>query len=232
MDLHAKRDHQESRTPWESKLPERRLPCTRPTFLEPSLVLGKYAAYCLLAVAAFSVVFLGLIVFVFSPLFIFNNIGRFVFRFVLGSFFPQLLVFNNFSASFLGSFRFVFDGLSFVFNNFSGSFFKKRVFLSHTFSSKLIEPCFQRLTMVLEVRPDYLTLPLHCPINPAILEAIMLAHKSQAKSAFACLPLAGSTPQRVALLRHRGSEPAGAARRYWTGQVVGYPNSRAARRGQ
>jgi hypothetical protein len=65
---------------------------------------------------------------VLRPLFIFNNIGRFVFSFVLGSFLPQLCVFNNFSASFLGSFRFVFGHRSFIFNNLSGSFFKKVFF--------------------------------------------------------------------------------------------------------
>ena len=40
-------------------------------------------------------------------------------------------VFNNFSASFLGSFGFVFGPRSFVFNHFSGSFCKNRYFLSH-----------------------------------------------------------------------------------------------------
>jgi hypothetical protein len=39
-----------------------------------------------------------------SLLCIFNNMARFVFSFVLGSFFPQELIFNNFLASFLGSF--------------------------------------------------------------------------------------------------------------------------------
>jgi len=59
----------------------------------------------------------------FLPSNVFNNIAS--------SFFPQIRVFNNFSASFLGSFRFVFGARYFVFNNFSGSFFKNRVFLSH-----------------------------------------------------------------------------------------------------
>src|SRR5690349_11636089 len=48
-----------------------------------------------------------------------------------GSFFPQLRIFNNFSASFFGSFRFVFGCRSCIFNNFSGSFFKITSFLSH-----------------------------------------------------------------------------------------------------
>jgi hypothetical protein len=39
-----------------------------------------------------------------SLLRIFNNMARFVFSFVLGSFFPQERIFNNFLASFLGSF--------------------------------------------------------------------------------------------------------------------------------
>ncbi len=65
--------------------------------------------------------------FAFWPSFIFNKIGRFVFRFVFGSFFPQLRVFNNFSASFFGSFRFVFWPFLSIFNNFSGSFFKKGI---------------------------------------------------------------------------------------------------------
>ncbi|HXH48460.1 MAG TPA: hypothetical protein VNM47_03730, partial [Terriglobia bacterium] len=45
----------------------------------------------------------------------------------LASFFPQLRVFNNFSASFLGSFGFVFGTFHFVFNNISGSFSKKGI---------------------------------------------------------------------------------------------------------
>jgi len=45
-----------------------------------------------------------------------------------GSFFMHANVFNNFSASFSGSFRFVFGLQSFIFNHFSGSFFKKAFF--------------------------------------------------------------------------------------------------------
>ncbi len=61
---------------------------------------------------------------VFLLFFILNNMARFVFSFVFGSFFPQVLIFSNFSASFSGSFRFAFQARSCVFNNFSGSFFK------------------------------------------------------------------------------------------------------------
>jgi hypothetical protein len=67
--------------------------------------------------------------FVFQPLFIFNNMARFVFSFV----FPQLRIFNNFSALFSGLFRFVFGARFFVISNFSALFFKNRVFLSHAF---------------------------------------------------------------------------------------------------
>jgi len=59
--------------------------------------------------------------------FIFNEIGSFALRFVLGSLFQQLRVFNNFSASLFGSVRFVFQPSSFVFNNLSGSFLKKGI---------------------------------------------------------------------------------------------------------
>jgi len=58
-----------------------------------------------------------------SPLCIFNNIGRFVFRFV----FSTGTLLKDFSASFFGSFRFVFGARSFVFNNLSGLFFKKGI---------------------------------------------------------------------------------------------------------
>ena len=65
---------------------------------------------------------------VFSRSFIFNHIGRFVFRFV----FPQLRVFNNFSASFLGSFSFVFrpDPLLSIASQLR---FSKNVFFCPTF---------------------------------------------------------------------------------------------------
>jgi len=67
---------------------------------------------------------------------VFNNTARFIFQFVFGSLFPQLRIFNNFSASFSGSFRFVFEARSFVFNNLSGSFLKKGIlfcFFSRTY---------------------------------------------------------------------------------------------------
>src|SRR5689334_13766278 len=53
--------------------------------------------------------------------------GPLRFRFVSGSFFPQVRVFNNFSASFSGSFLAIHVALPFVFSNFSGSFFKKGI---------------------------------------------------------------------------------------------------------
>jgi hypothetical protein len=56
----------------------------------------------------------------------FNNMARFVFRFVFGLFFPQERIPNNFSALFSGLFSFVFGCRSCIFNNFSGLFFKKR----------------------------------------------------------------------------------------------------------
>jgi hypothetical protein len=64
----------------------------------------------------------------FGPHCVFNNMASFVFRFVFGSFFQQERVFNNFSASFFGSFQFVFEPFLFRINMFSGSFFKKVFF--------------------------------------------------------------------------------------------------------
>jgi len=58
---------------------------------------------------------------------VFNNMARFVFRFVSGSFFPQLRIFNNFSASLYGSFSAIHVAFLCIFNNFSGSFFKKGI---------------------------------------------------------------------------------------------------------
>ncbi len=99
--------------------------------------------------------------FVFLPPFIFNRILRFVFRFVLGSFFPLVRVFNSFSASFLGSFGFVFGARCCVFNNFSGSFFKKRVFCPTIIMPKPQDVCFQRLANILKVNSDCLLLRPH-----------------------------------------------------------------------
>ncbi|MGH7969190.1 MAG: hypothetical protein ACREIC_10740 [Limisphaerales bacterium] len=65
--------------------------------------------------------------FVFSPAFIFNNMARFVFRFVPVRFFNSY-VFSTTSPL--------------CFSVRSGSFLKKRVFLSHNFSSKVIASMF------------------------------------------------------------------------------------------
>ena len=86
----------------------------------------------------------------FFPMFYFHNMAGFVFGFVLGSFFQQVRIFNNFPASLLGSFGFVFSGRCFVINNFPASFFKKRVFLSHNFSSKTCTNVFSNLQLNLE----------------------------------------------------------------------------------
>ncbi|HXH49333.1 MAG TPA: hypothetical protein VNM47_08310, partial [Terriglobia bacterium] len=55
----------------------------------------------------------------------------------LALFFPQLRVFNNFSASFLGSFGFVFGTFHFVFNNISGSFSKKGILFVPQFGCQI-----------------------------------------------------------------------------------------------
>jgi len=61
---------------------------------------------------------------------IFNNMARFVFRFVLGSFFHRDVFSTTSPLRFpvrSGSFRVVFECRFFVFSNFSGSFFKKGI---------------------------------------------------------------------------------------------------------
>jgi hypothetical protein len=63
--------------------------------------------------------------FVFSPLFIFNNLVRFV----LALLFQPSRVLNNFSALFLALFRFVFLTRPFIINEFPGLFLKRYSFL-------------------------------------------------------------------------------------------------------
>src|SRR5690242_9080603 len=58
---------------------------------------------------------------------LFNNMARYALRFVFGSLFPQERIFNNFSASFSGSFGFVFGSDS-LFSVTSPVRFSKKVF--------------------------------------------------------------------------------------------------------
>src|SRR5574340_1761556 len=55
---------------------------------------------------------------------IFNNMARFVFRFVSGLFFSHPRVFNNFSALLSGLFPAIYVAFAFVFNHFSALFLK------------------------------------------------------------------------------------------------------------
>src|ERR1041385_8241161 len=117
--------------------------------------------------------------------------AQFVFRFVSGSFFPQLRVFNNFSASLSGSFSAIHVAFLCIFNNFSGSFFKKGIlfcFLSPepVKNSRLL---YREISCCARLRrgKKYSLRPAGSHSSPASgqqIKTTILAHKSQAHSAF------------------------------------------------